>query len=130
MTRLGLLGWVATLVAVVLMLRIGWEVVRDPWRVLDLSTHAGEPDHGKRVGLFQFVALYILAWGYLLIQHDLHWMIWSLLAVLPYGLIGLRIYFGARRQTVEPPEKPLPQTEPRAAGEPDGGAITEDGGQG
>ena len=100
-----MLGWAATVIAVAVMVRIAWDLARDPWAVLDLRDSNGRNNHGKVAGLLTFTALYILAWGYLAIQRDLHWMIWSLLAVLPFGLIGLRTYFGARRQTMAPPDE-------------------------
>lgn len=93
MTPLEALAWLGVL----LVFRLAWDVLKDPWRALDLRDMHGRTDHGKVAGLSTFAALYALAWGYLGIQQELHWMIWSLLAVLPLGLIGLRIFFRATR---------------------------------
>lgn len=84
-----------------MVVRLAWDVFWDPWRFLDIRDASGRIDHGKVMALVAFVALYALAWGYLLIQRDLDWTIWSLLAALPFGLIGLRIALRARERRQE-----------------------------
>ena len=115
-TPLGLLQWVSSVVGCLVILRVSWDILRNPFEALDLKDTSGRPDHGKVIGLATFVALYALAWGFLGIQKDLHWAIWSLLAVLPYGLLGLRVWFKSRAGETERLSAQLERAELRKDG--------------
>ena len=54
-----LLQWVLYVVAMAIVLRIGWDMIRNPWRTLDLIDAKGAPDHGKLIGLFFAIAILV-----------------------------------------------------------------------
>ena len=100
MTSRNLLLWVVTLLAIAVLVRIGVDLVRNPWKTLDLIDKNGQPDHGKVTGWAAFVFVYALeAYQVLVLQHPLGQLDLIVLMALPFGWIGVRTFFAWRQAT-------------------------------
>jgi len=111
MTAKELLMWVVTLLAVAVLSRIGVDLVRNPWKTLDLIDKNGRPDHGKVTGWAAFFFVFSLeAYQVLALKHPLGNLDLIVLMALPFGWIGVRTFFAWRSGSG--PSSPPPSSPP------------------